>query len=259
MAMRIDVVTLFPDEFRASVAYGVVGRAIADGAVALRCWNPRGFATDRRGTVDDRPFGGGPGMVMQGGPLFRCIVAARGGDRRPVRVAALTPQGRRFTDQAARELAGRERLLLVCGRYEGIDERVLRAHVDEEWSIGDYVLSGGEPAATVVVDAVVRLRPGVLGHDRSAVEDSFVDGLLDHPHFTRPEQCDEGDVPAVLRSGHHAAVAAWRERQRLLRTWRRRPDLLAARRLHERQRVALAQVIEAYMAGDDGAPDDEAR
>ena len=239
--MRIDVVTLFPEAFEALAALGVTGRAIADGRVDLRCWNPRERATDRHRTVDDRPYGGGPGMVMAVEPLRGTLQALREERGDGVGVSLLSPQGRRLDQAAVRELAERDGMILLCGRYEGIDERLIRLEVDEEWSIGDYVLSGGELAAAVLVDAVTRLLPGVLGHEDSAEQDSFTDGLLDHPHYTRPEVVDGLEVPEVLRSGDHAAVRRWRRMQALGRTWLRRPDLLEGRALNAEDTELLEQ------------------
>ncbi len=222
---RIDVVTLFPDWFVSLQQLGLTGRALAEGRVQLRCWNPRDFTEDVHRSVDDRPYGGGPGMVMRPEPLARCIESALA-DAAPAPVSCLSPQGRRLDQAAVADLAGRERLILVCGRYEGIDERVLDTLVDEEWSIGDYVLSGGEPAAGVLIDAVVRLQPGVLGHADSALQDSFVEARLDCPHYTRPQRWRALEVPEVLRSGDHERIARWRRAQALVRTQLRRPDLL---------------------------------
>ena len=224
--MRIQVVTLFPEEFRPLVDLGVTGRAIREGRVRLDILNPRDFATDRHRTVDDRPYGGGPGMVMAVEPLRSTIRAAREQAGGPARVALMSPQGRVLDQAGARELAGREELILVCGRYEGIDERLIELEIDEEWSIGDYVLSGGELAAAVLIDAVTRLLPGVLGHEQSAEQDSFTDGLLDCQHYTRPETVEGKGVPPVLLSGDHGAIERWRRKQSLGRTWLRRPDLL---------------------------------
>lgn len=252
MLSRIDVITLFPDWIHGLRELGLTGRAIADGRVELRCWNPRDHASGVHRSVDDRPYGGGPGMVMRPEPLARAIEAAQGAGP-PARVACLTPQGRRLDQAAVRELAARERLILVCGRYEGIDERVMTTLVDEEWSIGDFVLSGGEPAAAVMIDAVLRLLPGVLGHELSAEQDSFSDGLLDCPHYTRPESWRGLDVPAVLLSGDHARVERWRHAQALERTAIRRPDLLEERGLD----AADAAVLEEFSGADSGADRDK--
>ena len=249
-ALRIDVVTLFPELVTAVGRYGVTGRAVEQGLLVLECWNPRDFARDRHRSVDDRPFGGGPGMVLQVQPMRDAIRAARRAAPEPVRACYLTPQGRRLDQAVVRELAGRKRLLLVAGRYEGVDERLIESEIDEELSIGDYVLSGGELAAMVVVDAVARQVPGVLGDEDSPQEESFTGdltaGLLEYPQYTRPQCIDGREVPAVLLSGDHAAIRRWREKQALGRTWLKRPDLLAGRRLDERQQRLLQEFIEEY-------------
>ena len=246
---RITVVTLFPQMVTTVAEHGVVGRAIADGAIKLACENPRDFATDKHRTVDDRPFGGGPGMVMQFAPVVGAIRAARESGPQGARTVLLSPQGERFSHQKAVALGRQAHLILVAGRYEGLDERIVEAEIDEELSLGDFVLSGGELAAMAVVDSVVRLLPGTLGHSDSAVEDSFAEGLLDHPHYTRPAIVAGREVPAVLQSGDHAAIASWRRQQRLGRTWLRRPDLLATMSLSEEDQALL----EAFRASrDDG-------
>jgi len=244
--MRIDVITLFPEALEGLADLGVTGRAIREGRVELKTWNPRDLATDRHRTVDDRPYGGGPGMVMAVEPLSTTIRAARhehdaGEQFGETRVSLMSPQGRRLDQAGIDELAGRQGMILVCGRYEGIDERVIESEIDEEWSIGDYVLSGGELAAAVIIDAVTRLLPGVLGDEQSAVQDSFVDGLLDHPHYTRPEVTDGKVVPEVLLSGDHEAIRRWRRKQALGRTWQRRPDLLQGRKLDEEAELLLKE------------------
>lgn len=240
MIARIDVVTLFPDWIEGLGSLGLTGRALAEGRVELHCWNPRDYATGVHRSVDDRPYGGGPGMVMRPEPLAKAIEAARADDP-SARVSFLGPQGRRLDQQGVAELAARERLVLVCGRYEGIDERVMTTLVDEEWSVGDFVLSGGEPAAAVLIDAVVRLLPGVLGHECSAEQDSFVDGLLDCPHYTRPETWRGQSVPEVLLSGDHARIARWRRAQSLERTRTRRPDLFEQHRPDAADEALLAE------------------
>ena len=240
-ALRIDVVTLFPEAFEALADLGVTGRAMRDGRITLATWDPRDWATDRHRTVDDRPYGGGPGMVMAVEPLRSAIRAARAADPAPVSASLMSPQGRVLRQPDIVAMAERQRLLLVCGRYEGVDERLIELEIDEEWSIGDYVLSGGELAAAVVVDAVARWVPGVLGDEDSAVEDSFSDGLLDHPHYTRPEVVEALEVPEVLRSGDHGAIRRWRRRRALERTLKRRPDLLAGRKWNEEDREWLDQ------------------
>ncbi len=285
--MRVDVVTLFPAMFDALTQQGVTGRAIQRGVLQLGLWNVRDYAHDRHRTVDDRPYGGGPGMVMQVQPLRDAIRAAQNvqvpheagmqevtavqaADAMPARVIYLSPQGRRLDQVGVRELAALPHMILVAGRYEGVDERVLQADIDEEWSIGDYVLSGGELAAMVMIDAVARLLPGVLGHEDSAQQDSFAAqgrasvargrmpeatadglGLLDYPHYTRPEEVDGVRVPEVLLSGDHQAIERWRQKQALGRTWLRRPDLLEAQDaqnqpLSSAQKKLLDEFIREY-------------
>ncbi len=252
--MRIDIVSLFPDFVVQIAGHGVVGRAQERGLLSIHGWNPRDHAEGNYRRVDDRPFGGGPGMVMLIDPLRSALQAARDADPRPARVVYLSPQGAPLTQPKARELAERERLILLCGRYEGVDERLLQAEVDEELSIGDYVLSGGELAAAVVVDATARLLPGALNDAESAAQDSFEgpDGLLDCPHYTRPVEHALGSVPPVLLSGHHAEIAKWRRKQSLGRTWLRRPELIDRAALSRADRALL----DAFLAerGDDGAP-----
>lgn len=242
-AKRFDVITLFPEAMEAMVHTGVTGKAFTAGRAQLKCWNPRDFAQDRHNTVDDRPYGGGPGMVMTVEPLGATIRAARAANPK-ARVMLLSPQGRSLDQAAVTGLAQREGFILLCGRYEGIDERLIEAEVDEEWSLGDYVLSGGELPAAVMIDAVLRLVPGVLGHEGSAQQDSFAEGLLDYPHYSRPEQAPEGCVPEVLLSGDHGAIARWRRQQALGRTWQRRPDLLERMTLDEKDRVLLDEFIQ---------------
>ena len=237
--MRIDVVTLFPEFVQQSAALGVIGRAQTRGLLELGTWNPRDFASDAYRRVDERPFGGGPGMVMLIEPLRAALAAAQAAAATPAPVVYLSPQGARLTQARIGQFAQMPRLLLLCGRYEGVDERLLEHAVDEEISLGDYVLSGGELGAAVVLDAVGRLLPGALNHSESAAQDSFADGLLDCPHYTRPERDALGDVPQVLLSGDHAAIRRWRLKQALGRTWLRRPDLLAERVLDAEQRQLL--------------------
>jgi len=241
MLTEIHVVTLFPEWFEHLKPMGLTGRALEDGRIALKCFNPREFADGAHRSVDDRPYGGGPGMVMRPEPLARAIELASSGSDAPV--SGLSPQGRPLDQQAVEGLAERSRLILVCGRYEGIDERVSETLIDEEWSIGDFVLSGGEYAAAALMDAVIRLQPGVLGHAASAAEDSFSEGLLDCPHYTRPEDWRGERVPSVLLGGDHAAIARWRRRQALLRTARRRPDLLGTAALD----IADTEWLEAHL------------
>ena len=247
--MQVDVVTLFPQMFAALREYGVTGRALERGIAELRLWNPRDFTTDRHRTVDDRPYGGGPGMVMMVEPLRAAIRAARSEGPAERRVVYLSPQGRRLDQQALSEFAAQPGFVLVCGRYEGVDERLVASEVDEEWSIGDYVLSGGELAAMVMIDGAMRLLPDVLGHEDSAGEDSFMAGLLDCPHYTRPVEVDGMRVPDVLLSGDHAAIRRWRLKHALGRTWLRRPDLLDSVELDELERALLDEFIREHESG----------
>ncbi|MBK1724844.1 tRNA (guanosine(37)-N1)-methyltransferase TrmD [Thiocystis violacea] len=249
--MRFDVVTLLPDLFRVFSDQGVTGRALTRGLAELRLWNPRDFTSDLHRTVDDRPYGGGPGMVMKFEPLRDAILAAEAAAPAS-KVAYLSPQGRVLDQAAMLEIAGSPGWILVAGRYEGVDERLIDACVDEEWSIGDYVLSGGDLAAMVVMDAVIRLLPGALGHADSALQDSHMDGLLDCPHYTRPEQIDGRPVPPVLMGGDHAAIARWRLKQALGRTWLRRPDLLKRRGLDETEQALLDEFVLAHRDGGAG-------
>lgn len=249
--IRFDCVTLFPEMFAAVTDYGITRRALERGAWSLAVWNPRDFTTDNYRTVDDRPYGGGPGMVMLAEPLEKAIAAARRAAGGEALVLHLSPQGRLLDHAAVAGLARRERLILLCGRYEGVDERLIARSVDEEVSIGDYVLSGGELAAMVLIDAVVRQLPGALGDEASAEQDSFVDGLLDCPHYTRPEQYEGAPVPAVLLSGHHAQIERWRRKQSLGRTWLRRPDLLAKRALSEEDWALLEEFKQDLRTGGD--------
>ncbi len=220
------VVTLFPEMFSAISDWGVTGRGLRDDLWSLSLHNPRDLATDRHRTVDDRPYGGGPGMVMQAPLLDQAVQSAKAALGGRAKVVAMTPQGRRFTDSLARELLVDDATIFVSGRYEGIDERFIERSVDHEISVGDFVVSGGELPTMLVIDAMVRLIPGVLGHNDSAEEDSFADGLLDCPHYTRPETYEGRAVPAVLLSGDHGAIARWRRAQSVRRTLDRRPDLL---------------------------------
>ncbi len=237
--MHIDVITLFPDMVAAVAEFGVVGRARRNGLVSLDFENPRDHTSDVHRTVDDRPYGGGPGMVMKYEPLAGAVAAARARAPQGSPVICLSPQGRVFDQALARRYAGLPGLVLLAGRYEGVDERFIERHVDEELSLGDFVLSGGEVAAMAVIDAVVRLLPGVLGDDESAAQDSFMEGLLDCPHYTRPEVIEDRSVPAVLLSGDHAAIARWRMQQALGRTFERRPDLLGKLELTDEQQALL--------------------
>ena len=243
--MRFDVISLFPEMFSA-VRQGVTGRAVERGQVAMRLWNPRDYADDAHRTVDDRPYGGGPGMVMMVEPLRLAIEAAKAAAP-DSRALYLSPQGRRLDQAAVRELATEPGFILLAGRYEGVDERLIDAYVDEEWSIGDYVLSGGELPAMVLIDAVIRLLPGVLGHADSAQQDSYADGLLDCPHYTRPEVIEGRAVPEVLMSGNHELIRRWRLKEALGRTWLRRPDLLEGRRLNSEEQNLLDEFIRAHV------------
>jgi len=244
--VRFDVVTLFPSMFEALSEYGITSRALERGIVELGLWNPRDYTHDRHRTVDDRPYGGGPGMLMKIQPLRDAIHEARAAHEGKSHVVYLSPQGRSLDQAGVEELSRHPHLVLIAGRYEGVDERLIETEVDEEWSIGDYVLSGGELAAMVLIDAVTRLQPGALGHEDSAQQDSFSGGLLDCPHYTRPEHLEEMPVPEVLLSGDHAAIARWREKQALGRTWLRRPDLLARAELSEEQQQLLQEFIQEH-------------
>jgi tRNA (guanine-N1)-methyltransferase len=246
--MWIGVISLFPDMFRAITDFGVTGRAVKRGLLEINLWNPRDFAHDKHRTVDDRPYGGGPGMLMMVQPLRDAIQAAKQAAGDDVKVIYLSPQGKKLTQSGVAELAQHQKLILVAGRYEGIDERVIQSEIDEEWSIGDYVLSGGELPAMTLVDAVSRLVPGVLGDMASAEQDSFTDGLLDCPHYTRPENLDGVMVPDVLLSGNHEHIRRWRLKQSLGRTWQRRPELLNNLALTDEQAKLLAEYVQEQNA-----------
>ena len=222
---QLDVITLFPEIFSSALEKGVVGRPLKNGLVDFRSWNPRDFTKDKHKTVDERPYGGGPGRVLMYDPVCLAIKKARI-EQPNTKVIYLSPQGRKLKQTGVVELSKRQGMILVCGRYEGIDERIIKHEVDEEWSIGDYVLSGGEFAALVLIDGVCRILPGVLGGKNSANEDSFVDGLLDYPHYTRPEDINGFTVPGVLQSGNHDEIRRWRLKQALGKTWRVRTDLI---------------------------------
>lgn len=241
--MQIDVVTLFPEMLAAVTDHGITGRAVKRGLVTVDCWNPRDFTEDKHRTVDDRPYGGGPGMVMTIEPLQQAINAAKEQNGAVAKVIYLSPQGRRLDQAGVEELSRCEKIILIAGRYEGIDERLIEMEVDEEWSIGDYVLSGGELAAMVMIDTVVRQLPGALGHQQSAQEDSFAEGLLDCPHFTRPENYQGRPVPEVLLSGDHENIRRWRLKQALGRTWLRRRELIESRELTAEEAELLASFI----------------
>jgi len=249
--LRVGVITLFPEMFEAVTGFGVSGRAVERGLLEVHTFNPRDYTTDAHRTVDDRPYGGGPGMVMMVAPLRDAVRAARarmaGAD-----VVYLSPQGRRIDRSDVVKLAAGREIILVAGRYEGVDERFVAADVDEEWSIGDFVVSGGELPAMVLIDAVARMLPGVLGHGESAAQDSFESGLLDHPHYTRPEEIDGMRVPAVLLSGDHERIRRWRLQQALGRTWKRRPDLLARLPLNAEQTELLEQYQRESAQDQDG-------
>jgi tRNA (guanine37-N1)-methyltransferase len=247
--MRIDVVTLFPELVEAVADTGVTSRAKAAGILQLQCWNPRDYTQDKHRTVDDKPYGGGPGMLMKYEPLHEAIVAAKSASMEQEGVEPLviymSPQGKRLDQQAINRLANHN-LVLIAGRYEGVDERLIIADVDEEWSLGDYVLSGGELAAMVVIDATTRLQSEALGDEQSAQQDSFMHGLLDHPHYTRPECIADMNVPEVLTGGHHTDIQRWRDKQSLGRTWERRPDLLENLSLTDEQQVLLQEYIREF-------------
>lgn len=250
--MQFAIVTLFPEMFAALTDYGITGRAVKNGLVRVRCFNPRDYTSDKHRTVDDRPFGGGPGMLMKTEPLQRAIVDARASlteQGQQTRVLYLSPQGRPLDQAAVRELSQRDRLVLVCGRYQGIDQRLLDAEIDEEWSIGDFVLSGGELAAMALADAVIRLLPGALNDEDSAGQDSFSAGLLHSPEYTRPQQIDGREVPATLLSGNHEQIRRWRLKQELGMTWLKRPDLLDKLELDGQQQALLQEFINEYKSG----------
>jgi tRNA (guanine37-N1)-methyltransferase len=246
MSLRVTIVTLLPEMFQALTDYGITGRAVKQGLLQIELLNPRNFTSDKHRTVDDRPYGGGPGMLMKVAPLKAALAAAG----EPRHVVYLSPQGRKLDQQLVQQLRQHQHLVLLCGRYEGIDERLIEAEVDEEVSIGDFVLSGGELAAMTVLDAMIRLEPGALGHQLSAQQDSFVEGLLDHPHYTRPALLDGQQVPEVLLGGDHQQIRRWRLKQSLGRTWQRRPDLWQQLDLDDEQQALLAEYIREL--ADDG-------
>jgi len=242
MLMKFDVVTLFPEMVESVASVGVLGRAVKNGQIQLNSWNPRDYTHDKHRTVDDRPYGGGPGMLMKVEPLKAAIEDAKksaAANNVQSKVIYMSPQGKPVTQQDVQALAEQPGLILIAGRYEGIDERIIESYVDEEWSIGDYVLSGGELPALVLIDAVARMLPGVLGDEQSAQQDSFMQGFLDCPHYTRPEEIDGRSVPDVLLSGNHQNIDEWRLKQSLGRTWLRRPDLLEALNLNDEQKQLL--------------------
>jgi tRNA (guanine37-N1)-methyltransferase len=239
--MKIALITLFPEMFEALTGYGISSRAVNQGLVEVSSFNPRDFTDDPHATVDDRPYGGGPGMVMTIEPLRKAISAAKDWIQGEPLVVYLSPQGKVLQQSAVNQFATEQSLILIAGRYEGIDERLIELEVDQEWSIGDYVLSGGELPAMVFMDALIRQLPGALGHKESASQDSFADGILDCPHFTRPEKYQGLDVPEVLLSGNHEKIRQWRLKQSLLRTKQRRPDLLEKLELDDEQKALLKE------------------
>ncbi|HAR32189.1 MAG TPA: tRNA (guanosine(37)-N1)-methyltransferase TrmD [Gammaproteobacteria bacterium] len=248
--MWAGVVTVLPALVTPLLAAGVISRGVREGVLSVECFDPRSYATDRHRTVDDRPFGGGPGMVLKVAPVAAAVAAAQaawraraGAEAPPAPVIYLSPQGRTFNQNRARALAALPGLILLAGRYEGIDERAVEQLVDEELSIGDYVLTGGELPALVVLDTVARLLPGTLGNADSALQDSHLDGMLDYPHYTRPEIAGGVSVPAALLSGDHAAIARWRRKVALERTWQRRPDLLVGRTFSAADRELLREIV----------------
>ncbi|WP_424405207.1 tRNA (guanosine(37)-N1)-methyltransferase TrmD [Pasteurella sp. PK-2025] len=240
--MLIGIISLFPEMFKAITEFGVTGRAVKQNLLQVQCWNPRDFTHDKHKTVDDRPYGGGPGMLMMVQPLRDAIFAAKAEVGEGAKVIYLSPQGRKLDQAGVKALAQHQKLILLCGRYEGIDERLIETEVDEEWSVGDYVLTGGELPAMTLIDAVARFIPGVLGKQASAEEDSFAEGLLDCPHYTRPEHLDGLTVPPVLMSGNHEEIRKWRLKQSLKRTWLRRPELLEGLALTDEQSKLLKQI-----------------
>lgn len=247
--MRMDIISIFPEMFEAIRRYGVTGRAVENGLLQIETWNPRDYTEDRHRTVDDRPYGGGPGMVMMAEPLTAAIRDARKAatEAKVVpKVIYLSPQGKPLNHEAVCQMAAQPGLILLAGRYEGVDERALEAEVDEEWSIGDYVLSGGELPAMVLIDAVARQLPGVLGDEMSAQQDSFVEGLLDCGHYTRPELFEGRKAPEVLLSGNHELIRQWRLKQALGRTWLRRPELLQQLSLNDEQQALLTEFQQEY-------------
>ncbi len=239
--MHFDVISLFPEMVISGANYGIVGKALEKGLVSLSVWNPRDHAHDKHRTVDDRPYGGGPGMVMKYQPLKDALGRAKEAYSKNAKVVYLSPQGRSIKQNLLEQASKQEQLILIAGRYEGIDERFIDSCCDEEWSLGDFVISGGELAALVVIDGITRLIPGALGAEASANQDSHVNGLLDHPHYTRPEIIDEKKVPEILLSGNHADIARWRLKQSLGKTWKKRPDLLQHKQLTTEQRKLLEE------------------
>ena len=251
--MQLGIVTLFPEMFAAVTEHGISGRAVRSGLMNLELFNPRDYTTDKHRTVDDKPFGGGPGMLMKTEPLMASIAAARQAVSQKqttgesVKVIYLSPQGKTLKQDSIIDLAKREGMVLLCGRYQGIDNRVLVSEIDEEWSLGDFVISGGELAAMTLIDAMTRFQPGALGDEGSALEDSFSNGLLHSPEYTRPQSIDGSDVPKVLLSGDHEAIRKWRLKQSLGATWLKRPDLLQTMSLALEQEELLEQFKQDYM------------
>ncbi len=243
--MKVDVITLFPELVEQVISCGVVGRAADQELFQLKCWNPREYTLDSHRTIDDRPYGGGPGMLMKIQPLQDTIQAIRQQNKHG-RLIYLSPQGIPLKQNMLARQIDQGSVIFLCGRYEGVDERLIRHEVDEEWSIGDYVISGGELAAMVCIDAMARLIPGALGHEQSAQQDSFSAGLLDCPHYTRPEEFQGMKVPEVLMNGNHSQIQDWRDRQSLGRTWQRRPDLMEHIVLDDRQQYLLDEFIDEF-------------
>ncbi|MGP1939383.1 MAG: tRNA (guanosine(37)-N1)-methyltransferase TrmD [Arsenophonus sp. ET-DL9-MAG3] len=244
--MLIGIISLFPEMFRAITNYGVTGSAVKNGLLKIQYWNPRDYTCNKYRAVDDTPYGGGPGMLMMVEPLRKAIHAAKSEINEDVKVIYLSPQGQKLNQQGIFRLILNKKLILICGRYEGIDERINETEIDEEWSIGDYVLSGGELAAMVMIDSISRFIPGVLGHSTSAKEDSFMNGLLDFPHYTRPQILEDMKVPSVLLSGNHIEIERWRKKQSLGRTWLKRPELLANLVLTDKQKILLIEFQQEY-------------
>jgi tRNA (guanine37-N1)-methyltransferase len=246
--MWVGIISLFPEMFRSVTEFGVTGQAVKKGLLSIETWNPRDFTHDKHRTVDDKPYGGGPGMLMMVQPLTDAIQAAKQAAPGKTKVIYLSPQGRKLDQQGVEELAKNQNMILICGRYEGVDERVIESEVDEEWSIGDFVMTGGEIPAMTLIDSTARFIPGVLGDFASAEEDSFANGLLDCPHYTRPELLVGKEIPKVLVSGNHKDIRLWRLKQSLGRTWQRRPELLENLALTDEQELLLAEFIKEYHA-----------
>ncbi len=244
--MWVGVISLFPEIFRSITDFGVTGQAVKKGLLSVEVWNPRDFTHDKHRTVDDRPYGGGPGMLMMVQPLRDAIQTAKQASPGKTKVIYLSPQGRKLDQKGVEELATNKNLILICGRYEGVDERIIQSEVDEEWSTGDFVMTGGEIPAMTLIDSVSRFVPGVLGDFASAEEDSFANGLLDCPHYTRPEMLDGVEVPSVLKSGNHKDIRRWRLKKSLGRTWIRRPELLENLALTDEQELLLAEFIKEH-------------